>query len=331
MSTNAAPPAPKGAPGPIAPPEEQFWEKYSPHYEFPLSSVGSLFLHVGGLVVFLLALWLLSKLTTSDSTALPIRVMSVSGDADGPGKEGGEGGSPTENVENPLPMARNIPDADLDKVKEEFKDIVPKIPQQEDSPQLADLKNLEALAKLSEDIRNQLAKGSGGQKGSGENNGKGTSPEKGTGSGGKGDASSSANRSVRWVLEFRTQSGKDYLEQLAAMKATLVITHPDGTHKAYTNLNAPKTIPFKREELPDLFFVDDSADSASKIARELGLDFSPKSFIAFFPKDIEEELARKERIFRDRKESEIFETTFKILIRDGQPSITVTDQKTVRR
>jgi hypothetical protein len=67
------------------------------------------------------------------------------------------------------------------------------------------------------------------------------------------------------------------------------------------------------------------------LAGALGLNFSPPAFLAFFPKDIEEELAAKERSFRGRKESEIFSTEFQVLMRDGKPTITVISQVPVRR
>jgi hypothetical protein len=138
---------------------------------------------------------------------------------------------------------------------------------------------------------------------------------------------------VRWELNFRTQSGEDYLNQLAAMKATLVIPNPPDwkTSKAYSELNPPNPSGQAISQLPLLHFVDDDPGSAEKLARALGLGFSPPMFIAFFPKDIEEELATKERAYRGRKESEIFSTKFKILLRDGRPSITVVDQIPVRR
>jgi len=63
----------------------------------------------------------------------------------------------------------------------------------------------------------------------------------------------------------------------------------------------------------------------------MGLNFSPPKFLAFFPKDIEEELATREREYRGRRENEIFSTTFKVLVRDGRPAIVVTDQVPVRK
>src|SRR5262249_19170941 len=42
-------------PASLVPPDEKFWQRYSPHHEFPISSASSLFLHV--LTLGLLALF----------------------------------------------------------------------------------------------------------------------------------------------------------------------------------------------------------------------------------------------------------------------------------
>ena len=69
----------------------------SPHYEFPLSSIGSVAMHIGMLAVFVGLLYLLSKFTISDNVAPPVRVMSLVGDGDGPEGAGTGGGDRPEN------------------------------------------------------------------------------------------------------------------------------------------------------------------------------------------------------------------------------------------
>jgi hypothetical protein len=292
MSSPAPPPAP------LAPPDEKFWHKYSPHYEFPLSSIGSIAMHIGFLLLFILLLWLLSGLTFSDTKPVPMREMTVSGEGDGTGRAGSEG-SPLEEKSDPRSETkpqRLIPQAELPGI-----DLTPR-------------------------------KSTGGT-GDGPESGKGNTGVPGTGSNEKGDATSSGNRSKRWELIFRTQDGRDYVAQLAAMEATLVIPLPTewNTYRAYRNLHQdrPAGMPFNREDLPGLYFVDDV--DAPRVADALGLDYSPPRFIAFFPKHIEEQLAAKERAYRGRREDQIASTKFKILMRDGKPTITVVDQEPIRR
>src|SRR5262245_64578862 len=78
------------------PPEEQFWQRYSPHYEFPLSTVSSIAIH--GLVLAMLAVvgYLVAKWAMAKQTPLPeIGVVVVGGGGGNPKGEGpGPGGEP---------------------------------------------------------------------------------------------------------------------------------------------------------------------------------------------------------------------------------------------
>src|SRR5437868_11522998 len=71
---------------PLVPPDEQFWKRYSPHYEFPLSSVSSFALHL--LVVGLAAL--LCMLPIFNREDKPMELEEVTWDT-----AGGGGGSPS--------------------------------------------------------------------------------------------------------------------------------------------------------------------------------------------------------------------------------------------
>lgn len=325
---------------PILPPDEEFWEKYSPHYEFPLSSVGSIALHVAGLMIFLGALYMLSKMTIPDTGPVPMREMSVMGDGDNANGTEGSGFSPVENVtpiEKPVDTSREVPEKVLNDVIADIKEYLPVIPQDPDAPNVKDLPPLQKFAKLDEEIRKKLIPGGPKNKGAGNNEGKNDNNQPGAGSGGKdGDPTSSFKRGARWVLIFKTENSVDYLNQLGAMKATIVVPQPPDFKKvnlAYRNPNSPnpKGEPIDVSNIPGLFFIDDEGASASRVARSLGLNFDPPLFIAFFPKDVEEQLAAEERRYRGRREDQILSTTFKILIRDGRYTVQVTEQQAVKR
>src|SRR5262249_57386563 len=133
-------PAAKSVPGPLAPPDEQFWEKYSPHYEFPLSSVGSVAMHIGALVLFLGALWMLSRMTISDKTPVPMRAMVVGDEGDGEGKAGSGGGTPKEDITPfQVPMERSIPEAKINETLKDLQNILPKVSADSDAPRPEDL------------------------------------------------------------------------------------------------------------------------------------------------------------------------------------------------
>lgn len=329
MAASSPPPAP------LAPPDEQFWEKYNPHFELPLSGVGAIAVHVAIISTLSGLLWLSYRSTISDKTPVPMRTaMLMEGSrADGAGQGGGDS-SPTENIERQELPSRDVPQATLEEVREKIKEFSPVIPPAE-GLRPEDLPTAKRLAEINDELRKKLFEGMNGKKGKGPGDGSGESGVEGPGASNKGDATSSSNRAVRWELIFDTQSGEDYVRQLAAMKATLVVPQPADwqTNKAYRNLTIGKAVgeDFDIGKLPGLFFIDDAADSAKRVAQALGLGFAPPKFIAFFPKDVEEDLAAKERAYRGRKESEIFSTKFKIVMKDGKPTPVVIDQVPVRR
>jgi hypothetical protein len=295
--------------GPLAPPEEQFWQRYSPHHEFSLSSAGSIAVHIGMFVVFIFAMWLLAEYAVKQSTPVPIRTLTVADDNGNGNGVPGQGG-PQQNLVDPLPpeKAKDLPP--------DIKLILPSIPPLAGEGLRPDqLPTVRDLPKIAKGTRDQLPGGKDGKGGAGP----------GPGSG--------AARALRWELIFRTADGNDYLSQLAVMKATIAIPSPPDwqRYKVFKDLSRPAAEPFKREELPALFFIDGDADSAGRLAKALGLDYTPPNFIAFFPKEIEEELAAKERAFGNLRESEVFSTKFKILVRDGKPTITVVEQIPIKR
>ena len=147
----------------------------------------------------------------------------------------------------------------------------------------------------------------------------------------KGD--STGGRNLRWVLRFRVTSGRDYVEQLAVLNAKILIPTPDAETKAilFPDLKKPDT----RRELGEkeirefadhLKFADSRREAVGGVAQALGLDFTPKTFFAFFPRDFEEELARKERAYRDRRVEDIEQTIFRITMREGKVQVEVEEQ-----
>src|SRR5258707_633125 len=98
-------PAPSEATTSLVPPDEKFWQHYSPHHEFPLSSVTSVALHVLVIALLALAAWVAVKLGLDESDK-PAEVEAVAlepggggGDLEGvKGATGraGSGGTPAE-------------------------------------------------------------------------------------------------------------------------------------------------------------------------------------------------------------------------------------------
>ena len=119
MSTSAPPPAP------LAPPDEQFWDRYNPHHEFPLSSVG-----VDGharrraRARFSRRCGCCPRLTISDKTPVPMRAITVAGAtvmARGQGSGGGDSRRRTSIPLNRRCLSAMCRKRRLDKVVEDIK------------------------------------------------------------------------------------------------------------------------------------------------------------------------------------------------------------------
>src|SRR5437660_1490483 len=84
-----------------APADEQFWGRYSPHYEGPLSGVGSFVLH--GLVLGIVAMVCAVPFLNRDQSNVPIDIVTMDpgpgGEPSGVGKEEGNGKNGDPNSE----------------------------------------------------------------------------------------------------------------------------------------------------------------------------------------------------------------------------------------
>src|SRR3954465_5876619 len=89
----------------LVPPDEQFWKRYSPHHEAPLSGVSSVATHVVLILMILLVAWVVSKMRDEDENrSLPVDVVRVQfpGGGGSPGGHGtGPGGIEEPKEENP--------------------------------------------------------------------------------------------------------------------------------------------------------------------------------------------------------------------------------------
>src|SRR5438046_1822792 len=98
---------------PVLPPEEQFWQRYSPHNEFPVSSIGSLtiYLIIGVLIVAGI------KLKLFDTERPPLDVDSVEmdftdiggGGGDPDGVSGGVGQTMPDKISGVAKVNDNLP------------------------------------------------------------------------------------------------------------------------------------------------------------------------------------------------------------------------------
>lgn len=322
---------------PGAPPDDSIWVRYSPHHEFPLSSVASVALHVlvGGLLV--LGVIYAPKLGCLASKEAPVDIGAIEivpgpndvARAGGGGGAGGAGaGAPDEHVETgpedknvarpaelaelPVPQADNFDPLNLRKLT---------LPDGRHAVANAN-EAMSSLEKVSEAARAKIWKGVGGGgsgpgTGGGRDRGKDTGVGPGEGDGGRGKLTTQQKRVLRWRMTFDTRSGEDYARQLSALGAILAIPDP-ADPKQYLVIEDLKQRPAKGQvkdlgQIKRIFWTDDKPDSVASLSRALGFQPVPSHVVAFFPKSLEEKLLAMELKFRGRREDQIQETRFRVV------------------
>ena len=116
-------------------------------------------------------------------------------------------------------------------------------------------------------------------------------------------------------MTFNTQNGDDYLNQLRDIKpgngAILAIPAGSGKYEVIRDL-AKRPAQGQVEDIGTIkriSWVDDKPESVAGLARALGIQ-PPQFVIAFFPTELESDLARLERDYQGRNEDDIEETRF---------------------
>jgi hypothetical protein len=335
---------------PLVPPEEQFWQRYSPHHEAPLSGIGSFALHflIAG---FLLVAGYLGWLSLGNRhSALPTDVVSLDrpgggGRKTGSGNDPNDGGQPKEVADLAQPDPNKTPPPADATQRPDLAPSTPDtpLPPPESSKEaneriVRDAKsNLQKLEGLNKDLQDRLRlrEGAGpapqGQGGPGSGGGKGTGkgPGEGVGMGeGRGTLSSREKRMLRWTMQFDTRSGQDYLRQLRGLGAILAIPKDRAGKDYYVIRDLGSRPPALLDEdvatIQRIFWIDDKPQSVASIMRALGLNLQPDRFVAFMPEELEQKLFDLELRYRGLKEDDIEETIFQVrLVRDKYVPIVV--------
>ncbi|MCS6867092.1 MAG: hypothetical protein RMJ56_05565 [Gemmataceae bacterium] len=314
-------------------PQEEFWEAYNKRMEFPLAAVGTVFLHVlvGAVLVYVLV-GLMN--TGEDRSNPPLKLMRVGGLGDVGEGSSGSGGNPDQEIIRDVdPYQARQKAFATPQALADARANIQKIVLDDPNGKLAIAPaNAAAYQDLDEALRKKLL-GVGGRQGDGSQLGMGYDGSPGSGPGGSG-ADSTRARGLRWVLRFRViPGGRDYIDQLRTMRAEILvpitsdkdcIIVPDlsqpTSHRVATNDD------FNRLA-GKIQFSDNRPAMVREVLDALGIHAKQaKAFWAFFPKDIEEELAMKEKAYRNKRPEDIEETVFKVTIRGGKPEVVVEDQ-----
>jgi hypothetical protein len=314
---------------PSVPPEERFWRRYSPNHEFSLSTASSISVwSLAGLLVLVLGHFSLTK--RGGTAPVPIALAELEGAADG--LNGADMENPGEAPNRPKAeaIAKQTPPP-ISGVSEatRLKEVVPSPPElppfdREGRPIDLQSASREAMAQLGELSQHARAKLVSGGKPRGQGGpviGKSGKPD--------GKLNPTETRNLRWVMQFNTTDGRDYLNQLRSLGAILAYADAAG---GYCVLRDLKRTP-ARGEIEDLdaieriFWRDSKKESVAGLTKALGLEARPSEFIAFFPDSLEKELLEKELRFRNRREEQIRETRFRIELR-GNRYVPVVESQT---
>jgi hypothetical protein len=329
---------------PLTPPDEEFWVRYSPHHEFPLSTVTSIALHVLVVVLILLCIWVGWKLGwMDDNRSVPVDAVVLEDAGGGGGKTGGVGSGPGDgdppppeeatNQEKPDPKQPvfNVPDFSGDPLE------LPKLTTDKGErvvPMPGNNSAFAALEKLDKEVRKKLfvaaGEGKGGKgSGGGQDSGKDTGTGAGTGSG-TGKISRTQQRMLRWTMIFNTDDGNDYARQLNALGA-IVAFQDSGNQDQYRVVRNLTAKPASAEveditQIKRIFWVDDKPRSVSSLALALGIKPTPQFFAMFFPAQLEQDLLKLELGYRGKTEEEIDSTRFVVKRTGGSYKVEVEGQ-----
>ncbi len=347
----------KRASSPLVPPEERFWQRYSPHAEFPLSSAGSLMLHILAFGLLGLLAWLSAVLFSHATRSLPVEAVRLDlggggGNPHGNRDDGPNTGAPVEAGEQKNDAATtNVPSEDVAPLKIQVEANPPK-PQFED-PAGRRIQESADANKVLQTLRNRTARiqppngkpstssygkgGTGSGGGSGDGKGSGIGPGS---SNGPGNLTQREKRNLRWSMLFNTTNSADYVAQLRGLGAILLIPvreDPNGGAE-YKVVRDLSTRPAKllNEDVNRISrmvkWVDDKPESVLGVMSVLGLNLRPSHFFAFMPEKLEQKLLSLEldylhKHYRGCREDDIEATTFRILVKNGKYVPEVKEQK----
>jgi hypothetical protein len=352
----AAKTSPPKATKPLIRPDETLWEKYSPHFEMPLASATSLFLHgtiigviaIGGMAFF----W-----AANQEAAKPPKMDVVMLEGDGAGLEGlgGASGLPgppdaggpkrTEQItplndakqpergtpRNDAPPQLGLPFIDDGKapLNPELSIELERIAKEAAEQAQKEQKNPPPIGsgsdtKKSGPVGTGNPKGKGGLGGSGTGLGMGNKQGAGVGKGGFGGRQITKQEIYAWRWNFELGgSAKEHARKLAAIGVDIAIQNPKGQVFFVTDLNR-RPAELKRGNLPDpkevVGWRNTRQESISALAQELQLPFTPAFVQMLLPKDKEEKMAAEENRFAGEQRRDlrtVRKTWFEFRLRNG--------------
>ncbi|MBX3399877.1 MAG: hypothetical protein KF873_14125 [Gemmataceae bacterium] len=299
--------------------EQPFWERYNRQLEFPISVAIAALVLSATIALY----YAISNFGPPDKAAMPLNF--AGGDDDEGDGSPGDGGAQDQVVGKPLSAAER--DLLLKEMQlNEPKDLQEKLDFGGDV-EIPENEQI-ALAQLDEALRKKLL---GAKTGTGTGT-SGGDPLGGKGPGGFG-ASSTYARALRWILRFDTSSGDDYVAQMSGIGGVVMVPVPPDNKNflIFKNPRSGQSAPATDDDIQKytkmIQFAEVRRDSVESVAKALKLTFTPKSFFAYFPRELEEKLAALEKNYQNKNPEQIRSTAFKVIVRGGNYDFIVVEQK----
>jgi hypothetical protein len=292
-------------------PEERFWKRYSPHHEFPLSSIASFSLHLLFLGLLVMAAWLAYVWGINSPPAkVPTEAVRLAGGGGGPkhGKTPGSGQNPDQPGERPDEKAEPDKATDLQPVKLDANDIasIPKEVSQDPLVRhvIAKGKNVSFLKDIDSEAGKMLRRGvheapGSGRGGPGTDGGKDGGKDKSVGDdkgqGDSGKLNEREKRMLRWVMSFDTHGVPgEYYRQLDGLGAIIAIPDPKELYKIIHYPKGVKPVSSVKE-LNRIYWKDYDPRSVLQMMAALHRPERPSHFVAFMPQELEQRLFDMEK------------------------------------
>jgi len=275
---------------PVMPPEEKFWQRYSPHNEFSLSGVGTLTVYLLFGLVILGGVKLSGLLTPAQDFSMGALASDFD---DGDGGRASDGLAAREAVE-PSRIQQPVAPPTVSTPP------LPQPPAGEAVPEPPQPKSEgDELGEVTEELKNRIRKVGDSVPGKPDSpQGKDQPGNPGGVKHGNLQNKARVEAMRRWNMVFDTKNGDDYRKQLEALGAILAIPEKDGQYRVIRHLTPP--VKPEAEDLRNLqriFWVDDNAQSVRNLAGALQLPDVPPHIVAFFPAELEQKLTELERKF----------------------------------
>ncbi len=277
--------------------EEKFWKRYSPHHELPLSSVSSVAVHALGIVALIAFAVLAGEWNVRNSrNGLPVSSLNDPSDEPPTPSETPHAAGPIQSRVNVSPGAPGQVENQVNSARPKRLDVrsgAPPIP----LPSLPPASN-DRLINAAREASSLLGEVSDRI---GVVNAPVPSPRSTDGSLGRPDGAGKlagirADRIRRWQVNFTVTGPEDHLKQLAGLGAIVALPDAAGRYHVYRDLARRPPVGNVEDisKINRIWFIDSNAETATAIARALGMQGSPTRLIAFFPQALEDKMAALE-------------------------------------